>query len=116
LKLIIGAKCETAACNTERGRSVWFVAEEKVMKVKLIAATVLCICSAAIAQGAPLPRYSGADDGFGAQRSVFAPLAAGVTRGLTHSPNECAPDQAEPVWDGRSGLLGYICVAPTANL
>jgi hypothetical protein len=85
------------------------------MKVELIAATVLCVCSAAIAEGAPLPQYSNGDDGFGASRSEFAPLAAGVTRGLTRSPNDCAPDRAEPIWDGRSGLLGYICVAPSAN-
>ena len=84
-------------------------------KVKLIAATVLCVCSAAIAEGAPLPPHSGADAGFRAQRSMVAPLAAGATRGLTLSPNECAPDQAEPIWGGRSGLLGYICVAPSAN-
>jgi hypothetical protein len=30
---------------------------------------------------------------------------------LTHNPNECALDQAEPVWGGRSALLGYTCVS-----
>jgi hypothetical protein len=85
------------------------------MKVKLIAAAALCVCSAAIAEGALLPQYTSADDAFGAHRSALAPLAAGVTRGLTRSPNDCAPDQAEPVWDRRHGLLGYICVAPSSN-
>ena len=85
------------------------------MKVKFIAATALCVCSAAIAEGAPLPAYSDADAVFGARGSMTALLAAGAARGLTLSPNQCSPDQAEPIWRGRSGLVGYICVAPSAN-
>jgi hypothetical protein len=85
------------------------------MQTKLIAAALFCVCSAVIAEGAPLPQYGSADEGIGAQRSALAPLGVGVTRGLTRSPNDCAPDQAEPVWDGHSGLLGYICVARSAN-
>jgi len=27
----------------------------------------------------------------------------------------CAPDSAEPVWDGNSALLGYSCVTASAN-
>jgi hypothetical protein len=39
----------------------------------------------------------------------------GAVESVVSSPNECAPDRAEPKWSATSSLLGYACSPFPAN-
>ena len=41
---------------------------------------------------------------------AVAPFVASQTRnGVVHNANDCAPDQANPLWSSTAVLLGYMC-------
>jgi hypothetical protein len=44
-----------------------------------------------------------------------APMRGQAYDRIFYNENDCAPDRATPDWGAGSALLGYSCVAPSAN-
>jgi len=90
--------------------------EKNMERAGLIFFTLVFATAAASAQGGPSvrngapsldSRYSAMDG------QALHPAPSGER--IIRNANDCAPDKAEPVWGADSSLLGYSCVAPSAN-
>jgi len=69
---------------------------------------LLCLSSAAYAQGAPsLAGAAASSDN--RQYSAIAPIGQGISDRIVQNANNCAPDRARAVWGANSTLLGYSC-------
>jgi hypothetical protein len=80
--------------------------------MKILQSTIVAFVGltyAGFAQAATGPVASEVFPSMHDQRPIAKSLDAGTSGRTVRNPNECAPDQAEPVWSATSALLGYAC-------
>jgi hypothetical protein len=81
-------------------------------KLQLAIAAALALHSAAYAQTATNPAPASR---VLANRDMYSLVRGQTPDPIVHNSNECAPEAATPVWRGNGELLGYSCVAASAN-
>lgn len=76
------------------------------MRSFLTAIVLLAVQPTAYAESATAlyETWSGRD-----HKSVVHSAASQTPNGVLHNANDCAPDDANPVWSSSAVLLGYTC-------